>query len=68
MTYAKLAAAVFCILLAVTGMVQGLPWLTVSALVLWVLSMAYFGFGKRSSSTLSEEEINRIKEEFKNDE
>lgn len=64
----KIASAVLCILVAITGMVQDLPWVTVTALVLWVISMAFFGFGSRSRFTLEDEEINRIKEEFKHDE
>lgn len=68
MPKAKLAAAVLCMVVAITGMVQGIPWITVSALILWVVSMAYFGFGDRSRNSLDEDEIKRIKEELKDDE
>jgi len=60
----KLASAVLCVVVAITGMVLNIPLITISALVLWVVSMAYFGLGDRSRSSLTDDEIKRMREEL----
>ena len=40
-------AAAVSIAVALTGIISGLKWLTVAALVLWIAAMLYFGTGKR---------------------
>ena len=44
----KGAAALVAIAMALTGVVTGLQWLTVTALLLWVAAMLYFGRGNRN--------------------
>ena len=45
----KFLAALVAIAVALTGVLTGLKWLTVTALVLWLAAMLYFGVGKRKS-------------------
>jgi len=57
----KIMAAVICVGLAITGMLNEWRWLTLLSLVMWLGAMAYFGFGDRSKNTIDNEDI--LKEE-----
>lgn len=39
--------ALIAVAVAVTGVLTGLKWLTVAALVIWIVAMMAFGAGKR---------------------
>jgi hypothetical protein len=52
----KVLAAAVAVILALTGMVTGLKWLTILALLLWIAAMLYFGLGSRQSDPTSNEE------------
>ena len=45
----KAWAAVLCVVLALVGVLTGWRWLTVAALVIWVLVLIRYGFGQRHS-------------------
>lgn len=40
-------AAAVSVAVALTGIISGVRWLTVIALLMWVAAMAYYGFGNR---------------------
>ena len=46
----KILAAVAAVAIALTGILTGLEWLSVAALVLWVVAMIVFGTGKRNQT------------------
>jgi type IV secretory pathway VirB3-like protein len=48
MDYRKAVAALVAVAIALVGVFTGMRWLTVVALVLWVVAMLVFGFGDRN--------------------
>ena len=46
----KIWFAAIAVALALTGVISGLKWLTVLALVVWIVAMMVFGTGKRKGS------------------
>jgi hypothetical protein len=43
----KILAAVVAVAMALTGVLTEMRWLTVVALVFWVVAMLYYGLGQR---------------------
>ena len=51
----KLYAAAFCVLVSCVGMTSGMRWLTVLALVLWIVAMLVLGRDPRRAAVLEHE-------------